>query len=72
MPINDGTAHGPSSWYDAKGYIDSLGHYTNGIRNGDWYYYDDTGSVTLLKRYVGGQLVFEKDYTRLPPRKDER
>jgi periplasmic protein TonB len=68
---NDGTAHGPNSWYDAKGYIDSLGHYTNGIRNGDWYYYDDTGSVTHLKRYVDGQLVFEKDYTKLPPRKDE-
>jgi periplasmic protein TonB len=67
----DGDAHGRYAWYDERGFIDSLGHFTNGIRNGDWHYYNDRGKVTHRKEYVGGLLIAEEDYTKDSLREDE-
>jgi antitoxin component YwqK of YwqJK toxin-antitoxin module len=60
----NGTAHGRYSWYDQQGYIDSLGNYTNGIIDGDWYYYNDTGKLRYQREFSMGKLVWEKDYSK--------
>lgn len=60
----NGTAHGRYSWYDQQGYMDSVGNYVNGIINGDWYYYNDTGGLRYQKRFAMGKLIWEKDFSK--------
>jgi protein TonB len=60
----EGTAEGRFSWYDRNGFIDSLGSFTNGFTDGDWFYYNDTGGVSHVKRFSMGKLLWEKDYSK--------
>ena len=55
-------ANGKSVFYDSKGQADSMGNYSNGIPNGNWWFLNDTGRVVLQKTYDMGNLVKVRDF----------
>ncbi|WP_276485241.1 energy transducer TonB [Paraflavitalea pollutisoli] len=70
---DQGVPNGPFVWYDNRGHADSMGNYINGLREGDWYYYNDSFKVDRKNRYANGLLVDSKDYRaerNLPRQKD--
>ena len=59
---HDGTImHGRFIQYHSDGYIDSTGTLVNGLANGDWFFFNDTGKFVLQKQYVRGELVLTRD-----------
>jgi protein TonB len=67
----EGDAHGWYAWYNERGFIDSLGPFTNGIRDGVWHYYNVKGKITHMKKYLRGLLIVEEDYTKDSLSEDE-
>lgn len=55
--------HGKLLFYNDKGYFDSTGYATNNLRDGHWYFYDDTGRAVLKKEYLKGILQVTEDLT---------
>jgi protein TonB len=55
-------ANGRFAFYDESGLADSTGYYTNGRRQGTWYYYNDKGKVYLTREYNRGRVVSEKQH----------
>lgn len=49
-------AHGQFYFYNAKGRIDSIHDYKNGLAEGSFYYFNDTGAVVLEKKFHNGIL----------------
>ncbi len=43
--------------YDANGAIKISGHYSDNLKDKDWYFYNDTGKVVLEEKYAQGNLV---------------
>ena len=52
--------HGYFAYFNAKGKIDSCGFTFNGLKNGKWYYYNDSLRPQLIREYEMGKLVNEK------------
>lgn len=50
-------AHGRFIIYNAKGRMDSICNYSNGVANGTWYIFNDTGRVATKLVYDRGKLL---------------
>lgn len=53
--------HGRFIFYNDNGIIDSIGFFSNNLRNGKWFYYNDTGRTYMEKGYERGKLVYTRD-----------
>lgn len=53
--------HGRQVYYNISGYFDSVGSRVNGILDGDWTYFNDTGRAIIKKEYDHGTLVSVTD-----------
>ena len=51
------TLHGEAVYFNAKGTRDSIGNFYNGLPNGSFYYFNDTGATYLQKEFSRGILV---------------
>jgi protein TonB len=49
--------NGLQYFYHSSGYLDSSGNVANGLQNGDWNFFNDTGGFYLKKNYNNGVLV---------------
>ena len=49
--------HGQAVYFNKKGLRDSIGHFANGIPEGSFYYFNDTGRTYLQKEFRSGLLV---------------
>jgi periplasmic protein TonB len=56
--------HGKASYYQSTGYVDSAGSIWNGLAEGDWYYYNDTGRAIFQKKFVQGKIEKIKDLVK--------
>jgi len=69
--------HGNSLYYRATGYVDSSGSFWNGLAEGDWYYYNDTGRTVFKKTFVRGKietlvdLIKEENEKKMLAKEDE-
>lgn len=45
------------AYYDSKGSIDSSGYALNGKKDGTWYFYSDSLTISLQKDFTNGVLV---------------
>ena len=55
--------HGETYFYKpGLGTIDSVHNYYNGLAEGTWYYFNDTGRAYLGKVYAAGNLIRTIDY----------
>lgn len=48
--------HGPSKIWWENGQLGMEGNYVNGSRDGEWFYYDSTGTPDKTEIYRGGEL----------------
>jgi periplasmic protein TonB len=53
--------HGRFVFYRPSGHLDSITNYKDGLANGEWYYYNDTGRAVLGKNYEQGHLMGIRD-----------
>jgi periplasmic protein TonB len=51
-----GIPHGKFIYYNKSGGRDSSIEFSDGLRNGDTDFYNDTGAVTIVKKYIKGIL----------------
>src|SRR5258708_4904062 len=51
--------------YDRKGNYDTIGYYSNGMREGNWHVYTTKGRVLKELTYTRGKLTGKKDSTQL-------
>lgn len=55
--------HGPFSWYNEKGRLDSFGTVTNGRKDKNWYYnIDDTGKAWIEEYYEDSRFKSRTNY----------
>jgi periplasmic protein TonB len=52
-----GVLQGAAVYFNAKGTRDSAGNYYNGIPNGSFYYFNDTGRAYIQKEFSNGILL---------------
>lgn len=52
--------NGSSISFHENGEIKSFGHYKNGVRVGDWFYYDEKAKLVLKEFYKNGVLIRSK------------
>jgi len=52
--------HGYFAYFNEQGKIDSGGNTLKGLKNGTWYYYEDSTSPQLTREYEMGRLLNEK------------
>lgn len=57
--------NGYLAYFDAEGKIDSAGHVLSGKRNDWWYFYTDTLSIWVKKKYESGKLIEVLDSTAM-------
>jgi len=58
---NGEIADGQVLFFSAKGMIDSVHNYKNGLADGEWRYKNDTGRMAIAKVYSAGILIRTKD-----------
>jgi len=58
---NGEIAEGEVVFFNAKGTIDSVHNYKNGLADGEWQYTNDTGRMVFAKVYTAGRLIRTKD-----------
>jgi antitoxin component YwqK of YwqJK toxin-antitoxin module len=62
-------AEGRFIYYSLHNIVDSAGTYRNSLRHGDWYFFNEKGSLKFVKTYENGILVKtqqpDKDYSTL-------
>src|SRR5687768_17509038 len=64
---NSQVLHGRYANYRANGSLDSIGRFYEGKQHGDWYFYNDSGTVWVLKKYAMGELVSTSEPTTIDP-----
>ncbi|RYY29564.1 MAG: TonB family protein [Chitinophagaceae bacterium] len=55
---------GVFTFYHPTGYIDSTGKVINGLLDGNWSYYNDSGKVLMQKTYAMGKLTKTRDFLK--------
>ena len=49
--------HGRFVYMNSSGYVDSTGYINDGLLDGTWYFYRDSGKVSMTKKYEKGLLI---------------
>jgi len=60
---NGKTLNGYVAYFNASGKIDSAGYVTHGLKNGKWYYYEDSIKPQITAEYEMGKLL-QKERTK--------
>lgn len=55
------TAHGYFAFFYPNGWIDSSGHYFNGLAQGTWTFFNNSGKIIMEKTYDKGILIKTRD-----------
>jgi protein TonB len=58
--------NGLQTFYHRTGFIDSTGNIENGVLQGDWQYFNDTGRLAFKKKYDKGVLTYFEDVINNP------